>query len=99
MPGLPGQSFGFFPEGRLLRKCNDSRQLTGCPRGENPCVAGLQPESSLCRWAGGSSLLKNLHCLTHIRNSEDYERCIGSGLGSTVAVVDVNSGFAEPRCG
>jgi hypothetical protein len=67
-------------------------------RGENPC-AGLQPESSLCRWAGGSSLLKNLDCLTHFRNSEDHERCIGAGLGSTVAVIDVDSGFAEPRCG
>ena len=37
---------------------------------------------------GGSSLLKNLHCLTHFCNSEDHEHCIGAGLGSAVAVVD-----------
>src|SRR5713101_486380 len=72
--------------------------LPGCLRSESMyCWTSIGIE--LCRWFGCSSLLKNLHCFTHFCNSEDHERCIAAGIGSAVAVVDVDSGFAEPRCG
>lgn len=40
-----------------------------------------------------------LRRLTRLRHSEDHERCVGVGLGSTVAVADVDPRFAEPRYG
>ena len=44
-------------------------------------------------------MLKDLRRLTRVGNSEDQDCCIGAGLGPAVAVVDVDSRFAEPRCG
>jgi len=98
VPQIESASMRWAPSGwgRSIRgRC--ATPLPGCPRWESSCC-WTPTEIELCRWFGGSSLLKNLHCLTHFRNSEDHERCIGAGLGSTVAVVDVDSGFAEPRC-
>jgi len=73
-------------------------QLLGCPRQKSMCCLisiGLE----LGRGTGGGSLLKDLHRLTHLCDPEDQERRIGVGFGSTVAVVDVDTRVAEPRCG
>ena len=79
-------------------ECDVGRRATPLPRCPVLRMRVLQTstEFELSRWASGSSLLKNLHCLTHFCESEDHERRIGAGLGSAVAVVDVDSGFAEP---
>jgi hypothetical protein len=63
--------------------------FTRVPAGENPYATGLQPESSVCHWAGGSSLLKNLHCLIHFHSTKSSQFAWKTDLER----------FAEPRCG
>ena len=75
----------------------------------DPLGCGFLPSIEMCclisiglelgRGTGGGSLLKDLHRLTHLCDPEDQERRIGVGFGSTVAVVDVDTRVAEPRCG
>src|ERR1700730_16534435 len=50
-----------------------------------------------CR--GRSGLFQNLHRLAHLCDSEDQKGGVGTGFGSTVAVVDVDTRVAEPRGG
>jgi hypothetical protein len=47
------------------------------------------------RRVGSSSLVKDIHRLTRLRDPEDQERCIGARLYSAVPVIDVDSRFAE----
>src|SRR5882724_6644728 len=53
----------------------------------------------LSRRASSGSQLKDLRCLPCVRDAEDQDRSIRQRLGPAVAVVDVDSSVAQPRCG
>src|SRR5258708_28041720 len=53
----------------------------------------------LSRRAGSGSQLKDLRCLPCVRDAEDQNRSTRHRLGPAVAVVDVDSSVAQPRCG
>src|SRR6267154_6535049 len=53
----------------------------------------------LSRRGGSGSQLKDLRCFPCLRDAEDQDRSIRQRLGPAVAVVDVDSSVAQPRCG
>jgi hypothetical protein len=53
----------------------------------------------LSRRGCAGSQLKGLRCLSCVRDAEDQHRRVRHCVGPAVAVVDVDSRVAQPRCG
>ncbi len=55
-------------------------------------------EVKLGRRARSGCLFEEFYRFARVRDPEDQERCVGARISSGVAVVDVDTRIAEPRC-
>ncbi len=68
----------------------------GCPWRES-WYSWTSTTVKLGRRTRSGCLFEKLYGFAHVRDSEDQERCVGARFSSRVAVVDVDSRFAETR--
>src|SRR2546425_11804240 len=70
-------------------------ELPGCPWRES-WYSWTSTTVKLGRRARSGCLFEKLYGFARVRDSENQERCVGTRFSSGVAVVDVDSSFAEP---